>query len=80
VCQIGAYPADNSADVKRAVQLISTSPIFLLKNDYPKQKDSGMNCLKDNESIQNLSICSGLMVTKALFFFAMWIGVFTYSD
>jgi tRNA-dihydrouridine synthase B len=28
VCQIGAYPANNSADVKRAVQLISTSPIF----------------------------------------------------
>lgn len=36
--------------------------------NYPKQKDSGLNCLKDTESIQNLSICSGLMVTKALFF------------
>jgi hypothetical protein len=35
VCQIGACPADNSADAKRAVQLISTSPIFLLKDNYP---------------------------------------------
>jgi hypothetical protein len=60
VCQIGACPADNSADAKRAVQLISTSPIFLLKDNYPKQKDSGLNFLKYTGTILKLTNTSKL--------------------
>jgi hypothetical protein len=39
-------------------------------DNYPKQKDSGLNFLKDTNSIQNLiwSICIGMMVARWLNF------------
>jgi hypothetical protein len=44
-----------------------------LNDHYPKQKDSGLNFLKDTNVIQNLewSIFSGMMIARWLNFYPL---------